>query len=486
MKYGISREPIQQAALFAFGLVIFVSTAAPGLYTYDSAEFVIGAATLGIVHAPGYPLYLLVAHIFTWLPIGDIPFRVNLLSAVCLALAIPILFTLIKRLIGSTLAAASGALSVALSFLIWSSAIRAEVYTPQLLTLAIAGWALVRVAQRPVNARALIAGAAYGIALAMHPGSILFAPGILIVFLMLPLHWRVRFAAGTVAVALFALPLLYFPLRYAANPALNLAGQYNADGSFQPVNLSTLDGILWVLRGQQFSSLFFSDGLFPLPAQLASFTLQFWRNFIGIGILLGVGGVIVMPRNIRWTWLIFFVPNAYFFASYGAVDRETMYGPALMLWGIAIAYGLNALLQQVESGLRLPLAAALPLVLLVINLPLLNLRTDDHVRERAQIILDALPTGSVIGSWFEIVPIQYLQIIEGQRPDLQVYNQFLFDKNTLLQFVPTTDQVVLLGTQFDPHLLSGGSRLQPLELALPSLEHPHELQPEIAGYRLIR
>ena len=58
-------QPIQQIALFVGCLVIFVATAAPSLYTYDSAEFVIGAATLGIVHSPGYPLYLLIAHVFT-------------------------------------------------------------------------------------------------------------------------------------------------------------------------------------------------------------------------------------------------------------------------------------------------------------------------------------------------------------------------------------------------------------------------------------
>ena len=397
----------------------------------------------------------------------------------------PILFTLIKRLLNDTLLALSGTLSVVLSFLVWSAGIRAEVYAPQLLTLALSGWSLVRVAHALTTRNALIAGAAYGIALAMHPGSILFAPGLLIVFLKLRLNWSQRIAAGALAVVLFALPLLYFPLRYMANPALNLAGQYAADGSFQPVHLVTLQGIFWVLRGQQFSSLFFATGLLPSPDELLKFGFQFWRNFIGVGILLGLGGVITMPRNMRWAWMIFFLPTAYFFASYAAIDSETMYGPALMMWGIAIAYGLRAVLQRVESGLRLPLTAALPLILLIVNFPLLNLRTDNHVRERAQLILDALPADdTVIGSWFEILPLQYLQIVEGERPDLHLYNQFLFDDHTLVQFVSTQNSLVLLGSQFDPDLLSAGGRFQPLNLALPSLTHPHERQLEIAGYRL--
>ncbi len=265
-----------------------------------------------------------------------------------------------------------------------------------------------------------------------------------------------------------------------------MAGQYAADGTFQRVDLTTFQGILWELRGQQFSSLFFADGVLPSAAQVGKFALQFWRSFIGIGILLGVGGIVVMPRKIRWAWLIAFVPYAYFFATYGALDSETMYGPALMTWGVALAYGLDALLQRVELGLRLPIAAALPLVLLLVNLPLLNLRGDDHVRQRAELILNAIPSGSVFGSWFEIVPMQYLQIVEGERPDLQLYNEFLFDDATLIQYVSTIEPVSFVGGQFDPRFLDSGGSWQPIQLALPSLEHPNQLLPEIAGYRLIR
>ncbi len=479
-----SREPIQQIGLFVFCLVIFTATAAPSLYTYDSAEFVIGAVTLGIVHSPGYPLYLLIAHLFTLLPIGDIPFRVNLLSSVCLALTAPILFTLIKRLLKDRWIALSGCLSVVLSFLVWSSAIRAEVYTPQLLTLAITGWALARAAQKPSTGAALIVGAAYGIALAMDPGSILFAPGILIVFLALKLTWRDRVASGLLALILFALPLLYFPIRYAANPMLNLAGQYDAAGNFQRVDLTTLQGILWVLCGQQFSSLFFTNGLLPSADQLSKFVYQFWHNFIGIGILIGFVGIVFMPRKVRWAWLIFFVPYAYFFASYGAIDNETMYSPALLLWGIAIAYGLDWLMRHVERWLYIPLALGLPLVMLAVNLPLLDVHSDNHVRERAQIIMDALPAGYVFGGWFDLVPMQYLQIIEGERPDLHLYNLFLFDDKTLAQYVSTLNSVVFVGNQIDPSMLNGGGGWTPIELALPDLEHPYQLRTELAGYWL--
>ncbi|MEO8397553.1 MAG: hypothetical protein ABI700_31435, partial [Chloroflexota bacterium] len=70
--------------------------------------------------------------------------------------------------------------------------------------------------------------------------------------------------------------------------------------------------------------------------------------------------------------------------------------------------------------------------------------------------------------------------------DLHLYNQFLFDDHTLVQYVSTQNMLMLLGSQFDPDLLSAGGRLQPFQLALPSLAHPHDRQLEITGYRVQR
>ena len=45
-------------------------------------------ALLGITHPTGYPTYLMLTHLFTYLPFGDPAYRVNLGSAVYAALAV--------------------------------------------------------------------------------------------------------------------------------------------------------------------------------------------------------------------------------------------------------------------------------------------------------------------------------------------------------------------------------------------------------------
>src|SRR5438105_3531321 len=101
----IGRTWVQQGFAFGVCLLILLRTMVPTLYTLDSAELATGVATLGIVHAPGYPLYLVIAHLFTLLPIGDIAFRVNLFSALCLALTAPAVYGLIVELLGDRIIA---------------------------------------------------------------------------------------------------------------------------------------------------------------------------------------------------------------------------------------------------------------------------------------------------------------------------------------------------------------------------------------------
>src|SRR5262245_37911583 len=91
--------------LFIASLVLYVRTLAPSLLFDDSAEFQTIAYTLGIGHPTGYPIYVLLAKLFTFLPVGDIAYRVNLFSAFCAALTVGVVFLMIRKL-GATYAAA--------------------------------------------------------------------------------------------------------------------------------------------------------------------------------------------------------------------------------------------------------------------------------------------------------------------------------------------------------------------------------------------
>jgi hypothetical protein len=74
-------DALLTAIVFVIALGLYVRTLAPGILMGDSGEFQVLAITGGLAHATGYPIYLLIAKLFTFLPIGPVTWRVDFLSA---------------------------------------------------------------------------------------------------------------------------------------------------------------------------------------------------------------------------------------------------------------------------------------------------------------------------------------------------------------------------------------------------------------------
>ncbi len=433
----------QQVSLFTVVLVILLRTMAPTFYNFDSVELTIGAAKLDLVHSPGYPIFLLIGHVFSLLPVGDIGFCVNLFSAISLALTAPLLWSALSRLLGDRRIALISTLLFIWSYYVWQAGVVAEVYAPQLLTLALCAAQIAWVYKtKPIRtAPALILGGLFGLAVATSPSSVLFAPGLILAYRRLRIPWRTSALAGLGALLVFACSLLYFPIQANRPHALNLAGEYNSQGEFEAVDLQTGSGLWWMISGKQFNSLFFENGVLPSTQQIGDTLVWLWGNFLGVGAVLGLVGLVAMGREDRAlliTWLVFFVPYTYFFTTYGAPDRDTMMGPTYLLWAIPLGAGLKWLVTTLEMQNKAVLLLILPVFVLVINYPLVDLSRDTSVRDRSEQVIVALPKNAIVlGVWWDIVPLQYLQIIERQRPDVTLYNLFLFKKKNLRPYLDT-------------------------------------------------
>ena len=442
----------------------------PTIYTFDSAELTVGAEALGIVHAPGYPLYLLVGHLFCQLPIGDVGFRMNLFSAISLAVTAAFLYGMLAKLTDRWVAL-SATLTFAWSYYVWTAGLVAEVYAPQLATLAACGWAIAhlhtRLREQTFTAanrdQILFIGFLFGLAVAMHPVSVLFAPGLVAAFVLLRVPWRLCLVAAGIAILVFLVPLIYFPLRYTTDPALNMAGHYTPDGVFHHVDLRSMDGIVWMLRGEQFDGLFFVDGWLPSCAQWSHWLTLFSGNYLAVGLLMGALGLYALAVNHRGVgviWLLCFVPYTYFYLTYGALDVETMFGPSYLVWAVTIAYGVQWATETISKRVKVIGVLLLPALFLVVNFPLVDSHDDTEIRDMSEHTMMLLPSNAaVFGFWWEVVPLQYLQIVEGQRPDVHIYNLFQMDMNNLQLYLDgpliASDQPVIFVSQ------AGVKRLDP-------------------------
>jgi tetratricopeptide (TPR) repeat protein len=154
--------------------VILAWFVAPGPYWLDSQEVGAAAVRLGSAHPTGFPLSAVLGALAALVPVGELAYRVHLVSAACAALTVGLVAGLGARLAGDDrrahIAAGAAAVALAGSATFFRAATVTEVYAPMAALLTGALTLAERIlspgadAKRPgrVLALALIAGLALG------------------------------------------------------------------------------------------------------------------------------------------------------------------------------------------------------------------------------------------------------------------------------------------------------------------------------------
>src|ERR671910_2580738 len=112
------------ALVILFG-VLYVGTLAPTVLPYgtpdtlDSPMLQAEVSILGIGHPTGYPTYMVLTHLFTYLPFGDPAYRINLASAVYGVAAVLVVYLAGLRLARPGVPGAGRALAFGLSGTFW-------------------------------------------------------------------------------------------------------------------------------------------------------------------------------------------------------------------------------------------------------------------------------------------------------------------------------------------------------------------------------
>jgi hypothetical protein len=96
----LNLDPLLGLLLFATGLYAYTITLAPTVLEGDKALFQYTPYVLGVTYPTGFPLYILLGKLWlTLFPFGEIAWRMNFLSALCSAAALPMLYNAIRRLL---------------------------------------------------------------------------------------------------------------------------------------------------------------------------------------------------------------------------------------------------------------------------------------------------------------------------------------------------------------------------------------------------
>jgi hypothetical protein len=459
------------AAVFISSFALYIHTLAPTVTLVDSGELIVAARALGVAHPPGFPLYVLLAHLATLIPMGNIAVRVNLASALFASIAAAVLVLAVLEALLATASFASirkrqrghrtpkehgrsingGALTLLVPAMIsglllafartlWSYATIAEVYSLNSLLSLVILFFMFRWRRKRLDARlglkqgsphrhyGLLYAAAFvfGLALGVHHVTI---------GLELPAYAALVYStegAGffkskrLVYAALFAFAGLaiyaYLPIAAWRSPILNwgdpktlqrlwwhVSGrQYQVFFSFSPEQMAGRAGELIRLAGREF-------GPWWLPAGLA-------LTFAGCAALLKKDRVML-----GFLSLVVISDLLYSLNYEIAEDKDAYYLPVFIAAAIAAGFGAKQLIDSAaKKQLRycLPLSAiallVAPAVALIGNLPFNNRSRYFIAQDYVENILSTIrPNGLLLTlDWQVYSPMLYFRHIEQQRHDV--------------------------------------------------------------------
>ena len=194
--------------LAAFGL--YVRTLAPSLLWGDSAEFQTLSYTLGMTHPSGYMTQIMFGKLFTYIPVGNIAYRVNLMSAFFGALAVAETYLIVRLLGGWRVAALSASILLTLAEGFWWRALLAESYAPAAGMLATV-WLLVLLWRNTGKSAFLFfAGVAGGLSLGIHSTVVMTALSVLVLMVLATRKHEDWLSAGGGALLGAALTFVFF------------------------------------------------------------------------------------------------------------------------------------------------------------------------------------------------------------------------------------------------------------------------------------
>jgi hypothetical protein len=436
--------------LAAVSFALYLRTIAPDLLGGDTGEFQFAAWRLGLAHPTGYPFYLILGWLWqhALALVGARPaWSLNALSAFTAAIGVGLLYLGMAQWtpLPSGLRRAAGLYSSILlagNLTYWSQALIAEVYALHvllMLALLLATQSLVRT---PSTSRLVLLAALAGLALTHHALTLFWLPALLFYWLLTDPGWRrLPLSSWALAVGAGLLPLLlylYIPLR---------AGPEASPWYHQRLGAGTLDlysndwHSFWAfISGKSIGAGFRNTS--DAWAQILNAAWLWHYHFGWVGLAMIVIGLVWLVGQRRYaillSTLLFVIAQQLFNLFYNIGDILVYYIPLYVIGSMWAGFGLAGLMSgdwrigrtarraqpTVLGPLSWVVAGAL-LLLALRDFPYTSEQIDQsHATEARQqwtSILAATPASNAIlvsNDRDEIVPLFYLQAVEGKAQDM--------------------------------------------------------------------
>jgi hypothetical protein len=418
-------------------LLIYLPTVAPTVTVRnnggDSGELVRAAWVLGVPHPTGYPLWVLLAHAFTWLPFGEPAHRVAILSTLAAAAAVAMVVLAARELLYQADPTTGGRLSVAgpavggavlaVSLVFWQQATIPETYALDSFLVALGLWLLLRWLRdaSPLWQASLVAA----LALANHLVSLSLLAALFVAILVRrPRPTRVTLALAASPFLLTVALYLLLLVRAGMHPIANWG------------NPSTISALWKHVSAGEYHHFLTSRSPGAMLLELARWPGRLRAQFTALGGVAAVWSLLLLavraPRAAAVLMSTLLVDLIIVARDAAPVVPSYLHISYVVL---AMALGAGVLLlpavftkpgrpRRLAGGIACAGGGALALVLAFHTQPAVNLHGDYALEKTARADLAAVPPDGLLMTFDDnpLFALWYVQDVLGVRRDVVVWS----------------------------------------------------------------
>jgi hypothetical protein len=429
---------------------IYLLTLAPSVTFFDSGEFITAIYSLGSPHSPGYPLFVLFTKPFTWMPFGNLAYRVNIATAISASLACFGVYLLVRHMLDEEIwagderfshyliksAALCAALTFAFSARLWLQSNHDKPYPLFSFLTALILYLLLLYRKKYrqgeecpcyIYLGAFLCGLAFG----AHQSMVLLLPCFAFLVLSLNIRLIFRLKEQILAGIFFLLGLsvyLYLPIRATRNPLLNWGDP------------KTATQFLWHFLRKGYPAEIVDRDIYLFFKQLAAF--NFIHEFTVVGFVLLLVGMFAYAKSRQYEIIAYLIAICTFLAVLVGYQNtaaemifltEEFFTPLYLLFAVFIGLGLYHLVNRVFlkqrffriQAFKTRLVVWFTLLALPVSLCAMNYYENDQhdnyiAFDYANNTFRSLSNNAVLFTWGDsgAFPLWYLQGVERMREDL--------------------------------------------------------------------
>lgn len=467
-----------------FVFIVYLFTMAPSVTEIDTGELSSVLFTLGIAHPTGYPLFSILGHLFTYipLPVAGIV-KLNILAALWCAMAVTVFVLASKTVLENPgvfaainkpkkddkkskkigkpeniqlpvfpeevkiLASVLGGLILAFNKTLWIQSSSIEVYSLHSLMILLVVLFLLKAfvygsteLKFSIRDNWLIFAFVLALSFSNHMSTLFIIPGIAYFYFL-----KNKFNASSIKkiglMLLVFFPVLialyaYIPLRASSNPVMNWGNAIDIERLLRHVSAKQYQ--VWLFSSLDAASKQFSTFLYLLFGNYTDEVTSFGEFNISLFII--IAGIIAAYKYAKRFWgflIITFSFTVLYAINYSINDIETYFLLAFFALSFFAVFGalwLFKVLKSAKTGYAVP--AALMLVFIIIQFAVNLKETNSNdvyiFEDYTKAILNSVDNNSVVLGYqwdFYMSPAYYFQNVENYRKDVTLIDKELLRRS---------------------------------------------------------